>query len=229
MEHLLACVWEICRIGCGTGKAQRIWFCLFFVLLQLSLYEPPLYGQRKPYELPKEPLEFAAYDPTRPNAFDLLVTVNGHIFLRYQRATNSNFSFIFDLNGYMNILNLFHLFAIQQYTAGTLSQDIRLGAGIGLAFWPWEKLRKGYIALRSQMQLQLLNVEIDNSTFSPNRFLVANSLEIGTRLGKRVLSAGAFGGIGFQVTTDERTTLPQGFSIPIIYAYLGFGVGFTFR
>ncbi|MEM9423791.1 MAG: hypothetical protein AAF975_03255 [Spirochaetota bacterium] len=179
--------------------------------------------------MPKEPLDFSPHEPNRPNALDLQGTLNGYVFLRYQRATNSRFSFIFDLNGYVYIINLFHLSTRSRYDNASSLTDFRFGAGLGLAFWPWEKLRKAYVALRGQMQFQLLGVNIDGTAWNRRRFLVGSSLEIGGRLGRKVLSAGAFGGIGFQVPTDAQSVLPESFVLPVIYAYLGFSLGLTFR
>ncbi|WGK68416.1 hypothetical protein P0082_07970 [Candidatus Haliotispira prima] len=221
-------VYQVLRPGKGTC-------CLFFIgwlLLSSHLVPGPssLYGQTgRPYDLPNQPIEFAAHEPNRPNALDLMGTVNGYLFLRYQRATGRHFSFQFDLNGYLDVINLFRLFGSGQYTVGVLDQDIRVGAGFGLAFWPWEKLRKGYIGLRGQLQMQFLDVTIAGAGFSRSRFLMGNSLEIGARLGRRVPSFGLFGGIGFQAAVEKESVLPEGYSLPMIYAYFGFSFGLNFR
>ncbi len=208
------------------------------MLLGLSLSAMNLEAQtRGPYDMPnnrpnnqsEKPIEFAAHEPHRPNALDFLGTINGYAMLRYQRATNSSFSLIFEVNGYIHLANLFHLLSASQYTLGTVEQDLRTGAGLGLAFWPWQKLRKGYISLRSQLQLQSFKADSNDQNFSFNRILVGNTLEIGTRLGKRILSGGVCGGLGFQVPINTNTVLPENFTLPMIYAYLGFSLGLNFR
>ncbi len=201
-------------------------YCLLCGSLLLAVWQEAV--AQRPYDLPTEPIEFAAHEPNRPNALDLLATVNGYAFLRYQRAISSNFSLIFDLNSYFHLANVLWLLSRNQFMGTTINRDIRGGLGLGLAFWPWEKLRKAYIALHSQLQLQFLQVTTDGAVFTRNRFLLGNSLEIGARLGRKVASFGLFGGLGFQVSIDGERILPEGYSLPMIYAYFGLSLGLTF-
>lgn len=193
-----------------------------------SLLLTALHAQNRSVS-PVEPLDFASSKPRQRNALDLLATINGYAMLRYQRVTGPHFSFLLEINGYFWVANLFHLFGKGRYDAATLSQDLRFGGAFGLAFWPWEELRNGYIALRSHLQIQFLQVELGGADFSRNRFLVGNNLEIGVRLGKRVLSPEVFGGLGVQVPTDAQSVLPESYSLPVFYAYFGLGIGLTFR
>ena len=194
--------------------------CCFLLLL------PGLYAQNRSVS-PVETLDFATPPPKRLNALDLLATVNGYAMLRYQRAVWPRFSFLLDIHGYFWVANLFHLLGKGRYDAATLNQDLRFGGAVGLAFWPWESLRDGYVALRTHLQIQFLRAKLGAVSFSRERFLVGNSLEIGVRLGKKVVSPGVFGGLGVQVPTDAQSVLPENYSLPILYAYFGLSLGLT--
>ena len=146
----------------------RFYLCLCGLGLSVAMTLPiTLYGQRRPYNLPKEPIEFAK-TPHRSNALDLQVGVQGRFFslaFRYQRAPNPQFSFMVDASFYFHVIDPLNIIIAQ---AGSeqwdLNRDLRIGGGGWLSF-----LALGKITQRIYCHTQPSAISIFNCYLATRR------------------------------------------------------------